>query len=465
MKLIFSFSFFAISCKTNNYQLTKEINEKNQNTNSYKTTNNLLNQKYLSNFVPLLINNKILLGSTKVNWENIKLDKNNQINLNIFNSQYQDMIDNVFKVSFHNYNPYNKVNSQSKYMIHSGTISLFDYHLDDNGEVEKLYFATNAHVLNNFRKNCSDDSIFSNIVNDNQLLNDESSFITSQVQVSKVKFYPNKNQEVKEIFNFNPSDFRIVYLALDFLKSSPKDYIHNMDNIEEMIDFGILELDLKNLHNKSNLIFEYYKNENLVRCKKISFNEWLEKFINIEKINAISSDNDLKNQEFYSIGYHDKENELTFNNSNKLNHSEQFHFFKNYPGFVDILLNFRYIKHLNNFKYLNKSIFKANKFVNYGLGFVINDYQPYYGSSGSPVVNQNNQLLGLMFATYDVDFKNKASISCLLRSPELDYSENFGLYNIEPYDLIYGGYQNQKSSYKDAIRNLYGDNYKTWLIK
>ncbi|MEA4206265.1 hypothetical protein VBM89_01915 [Mycoplasma sp. 1199] len=397
-----------------------------------------------------------------MNWESFKVDKNNQINLNI---HHEDMMNNTFKVSFHNYNPHNRINSQSKYMIHSGTISLFDYHLDDNGEIEKLYFVTNAHVLNNFVKNNSDGSIFSNIINDNQLLNDESNLITSQVQISKLKFDTNKNQEIKQIFNFDPSDFKIVYLALDFLESSPKNYIHNMDNVEEMIDFGILELDLKNLHNKSNSIFEYSKNENLVSCQNMTFNEWLGKFINIKKINTISSDNILENHEFYSIGYHDKEIEFTFNNSNNLNHSEQFHFLENYPGFVDILLNFRYISHLNNFKYVNKSVFKTNKFVNYGLGFVINNYQPYYGSSGSPVVNQNNQLLGLMFATYDVDFKNKASISCLLRSPELDYSHNFGSYNIEPYDLIYGGYQNQKSSYKDAIRNLYGDNYKTWLIK
>lgn len=70
--------------------------------------------------------------------------------------------------------------------------------------------------------------------------------------------------------------------------------------------------------------------------------------------------------------------------------------------------------------------------------------------------------------TYGIHFASDQNASIGLVSAlyceGFDYQGSFGKYNLDGYDLIDGGFINQKKSYKDSLIQLYGNqNIKTNL--
>lgn len=95
------------------------------------------------------------------------------------------------------------------------------------------------------------------------------------------------------------------------------------------------------------------------------------------------------------------------------------------------------------------------RLIHYGLGYLIDDYAANKGASGSPVIDSNYGFIGIHFAA---DPGASVGISLAFRSPGFDYRGYYGGYNLEPYDLIYGGGVRQRDSYKDELVRLYGPN-------
>lgn len=99
----------------------------------------------------------------------------------------------------------------------------------------------------------------------------------------------------------------------------------------------------------------------------------------------------------------------------------------------------------------------------YGLRYIIRHYAPAGGASGSSVRNQKNEIIGLL------DISNGGAgvgLVTSLRSEGVNYNGYYGSYNMEAYDLIYGGGPNQRTSYREALMHLYkNENFKTNLFK
>ncbi len=84
------------------------------------------------------------------------------------------------------------------------------------------------------------------------------------------------------------------------------------------------------------------------------------------------------------------------------------------------------------------------------------------GSSGSIFVDQNNYIYGIHFAS---DFTAHVGINFALKCEGYNYKGAYGNYNLQPYDLINGGYDNQKQSYKSQLKKLYPNGIRTHIFK
>ncbi|MEG1353828.1 MAG: hypothetical protein RSC65_02555, partial [Malacoplasma sp.] len=82
------------------------------------------------------------------------------------------------------------------------------------------------------------------------------------------------------------------------------------------------------------------------------------------------------------------------------------------------------------------------------------------GSSGSMALNKNYEVLGNHFATWN-NADVGLTISYLSEGGTSHLNPKF--YS-EPYNLIFGGYENQKNSYKQAMQKIYGNKPNTDLF-
>jgi hypothetical protein len=89
-------------------------------------------------------------------------------------------------------------------------------------------------------------------------------------------------------------------------------------------------------------------------------------------------------------------------------------------------------------------------------------YAPGGGASGSSVRNQNNELVGVYHVSNNIA---KTGLAAAFRSEGYDYGTLFdNQYKLPQYDLIYGGGADQRNSYRQALKQLYGENYQTALF-
>lgn len=105
----------------------------------------------------------------------------------------------------------------------------------------------------------------------------------------------------------------------------------------------------------------------------------------------------------------------------------------------------------------------ANKksYIGSGLLYLPRHYAPGGGASGSSIRNQNNELVGIYFVSND---SAKTGLAAAFRSEGFDYKGLYGKYNLPQYDLIYGGGKDQKTSFRQALQTIYGDDFKTSLF-
>lgn len=104
----------------------------------------------------------------------------------------------------------------------------------------------------------------------------------------------------------------------------------------------------------------------------------------------------------------------------------------------------------------------TKNYIAFGLEYLPRHYAPVGGASGSSIRNQNNELVGVYFASNETA---KTGLAVAFRSEGFDYKGLYGKYNLPQYDLIYGGGKEQKTSFRQALETIYGTNFKTSLFK
>lgn len=109
--------------------------------------------------------------------------------------------------------------------------------------------------------------------------------------------------------------------------------------------------------------------------------------------------------------------------------------------------------------------YKGKNYLFYGLGYSLSSWEPLGGASGSSIRDIDNNIYGINFFAGTANGVSNVSLIAAFRSEGIDYNGFYGKYNMEQYDLIYGGGKNQRTSYRQALQKLYGNNYKTNLFQ
>ncbi|MEA4162640.1 Ig-specific serine endopeptidase MIP [Mycoplasma sp. 4404] len=359
----------------------------------------------------------------------------------------------------------------------------------------------------------------------------------------------NELQPTVDVFSFKPSQVKLVYAGLDFLKTSPRDYVDPnspLSELEEAADFAVLEFDFSNSDNT----YEYNKiigdpqdtfgerksvssAAELAKLATSNFANWNEnekfKFatkslkatyqqdektmipnvrltndktasIPKSKINLISvafpdaktdhlfirkmlepsevaiidsgfSQSIWTNKPVYvAEGQQVDKKVFTKEYGSGWNKSLSVRNFIDMPGVFDITIVSPLINSRKNEGYKfgvirdSASTYTGDRYLSYGLGYSIGAWQPLFGASGSSVRTIDNEIVGINYATADSTGVSLTALTQAFRSEGETYDGFYGKYKLEQYDLIYGGGENQRSSYREALQELY-PNIQTYLFK
>ncbi|MDZ7293247.1 Ig-specific serine endopeptidase MIP [Mycoplasmopsis pulmonis] len=429
----------------------------------------------------------------------------------LLNETYKKIAEQSYSVQFTSKKVGNLTNTNS------GTMWILDYVKEPNKAYPtKWLFATNVHVSSSLNSNTDFIRAYT-VKKDTPLLEKltHTDFLISDEAKKKSNFMQ---------YTLNTRAMRKIYEATDFLKTSPKDFLTHSQkkkyaDIEEFADFAVLEIDFEKID--KNFMGDFKNAYEMARSFTHNYAERQQdhvKFLkesylkNYEKIDApledskqtnfngdqlfalgfptaendfFASDDDGKNKnltpqerydrrqklaEKFSLWinadpkYYDKFDDLKANTNKYPNHlrgnylSRQLAFrqFKDKPGVFDAFLIAPFINddgpHVHS---------DGKKYFSYGLNYLIKDYVPPGGSSGSSIRNQNNELVGIF---HSGNQSANSGIAAAFRSEGFDYQGLYGKYKLAQYDLIFGGGKDQKTSYRQALAKAYenlGANLKT----
>ncbi len=369
---------------------------------------------------------------------------------------------------------------------HMGTGWILDYKLSDNGSYPLTwYFATNAHVVYNL--------VVHNDYNGyNSYYKEHEDLRTKELRIRKIvnpevgsKYYGDSQREAANysqvivpiaryqdledgtrgyVYDENPL-VKTVFIATDFLKSDPSDY--NKDprwtSKKETADFAVIEVTFENENDARSITNDYAnwnKDEQFKMAKSL-----------------ISSESTIKENDYYTFGFPNV-HESGYNNdvisfysntrndidkNNPPNHGSSLSNSSFYSSFDDVIPNSKGIYDgVLNFSWFSQSNpFTKEDFLYWGLFYTLRHDDLPEGASGSMMMNSQKETLGIQFA---YDNSTDYGIIQALRSEGYNYSGKYKWYNPEPYDLVYGGFSNQKNSYKDSLYKVKHANYKTNLF-
>ncbi|WP_027121441.1 Ig-specific serine endopeptidase MIP [Mycoplasma leonicaptivi] len=141
-----------------------------------------------------------------------------------------------------------------------------------------------------------------------------------------------------------------------------------------------------------------------------------------------------------------QEKKERLNRGNWLSSNLTLRTFKDKPGVID-----RFLSQPAVADKLYISSETGQEYYYSGLGYVFKSFAPGGGSSGSSVRNQNNEVVGVNDSHYYYALTNTGSG---LRSQGFNFEGLYGGYNLPQYDLIYGGGKDQKTSYRQKLKEL-----------
>ncbi len=380
----------------------------------------------------------------------------------VFNEFELDQLRNTFSLCFRSYS------GGCAY----GTGWILDYQLTTDGSYPTTwYIATNAHVIQNLK---IPNEIISPVryeIEDSPFTNTKE-LIIQRVKTEIVKFGTDfdssYNNNTYERVHIPITNLKTIFIGLDYLKTKPdmfsKDGI--WQDTEEYIDFAVMEVKF-NSANEAKIFTQNYVEDNSRHFKY--------------RKESILKNYNLKISDGYSIiGFPDsapnttpyfrpvymasnRAAEMNANNPivsddkfSNLASSPFYNTFNNSLGMFDASLG------LSFFGMDYRQAYGLNRWYNsWGLTYPVDYSNLGAGSSGSMLRDKEGYTVGIYFAA---DPRASIGLSQALYCEGFNYQGKYGKFNLEGYDLIEGGFPNQKISYKDNLKLIYGDNYKTHLF-
>ncbi|MCV3754106.1 Ig-specific serine endopeptidase MIP [Ureaplasma zalophigenitalium] len=401
--------------------------------------------------------------------------------------------------------------------VHRGTMWILDYvQPEDNSYPTKWYFATNLHVADLLNETTEGVSLTR--LNQKPPLNTPFSLTEyddhfTQFIIGSSNDH-DKTQRISEIFKvvYKATDF-LNKDPVDYLADQYKDEYKDK---KEFADFAVIEVDFSKVKNNewsfvsnNKAVFNGLNNDQQKLIQTLT-NDYANqkdkqiKFINYDYLSNFENHSapllkpdfeKYTGDQFYLLGYplaiedfyfsqYDTEKvQGLYRHSTSLWTNAKYEFFKQ-PSVDEVGVseetkakNQKEMQQGGRFSYqigyrsfLNKpgisdaflaSPYNGNKFmkthdnkefISFGLQYMPRDYEPYGGASGSSMRNQRNEVIGL----YHTKTQNTSTgLVLALRSSGFDYKGLYGSYNLPQYDLIYGTGKDQKTSYRQALEELY----------
>ena len=352
-----------------------------------------------------------------------------------------------------------------------GTGWILDYKLtEDNSYPTTWYFATNSHVIHNLKvKNDT-------ITPDRYEIENEPFYNTKEVYLETVKD-PQIGKEFGTSLK-NPDNFirkavpankvKTVFIGNDFLTTSPKNFTKDpkWQDMEEYIDFAVMEVTFSSPEEAKEITQDYvsdtnrhfkYKKESLLKNP----NNIKENNFSILGFPTLDNNSYWRETQLMSSRPADKDNKPLVGQDkltslSKSNHYKNFQGNNNY-GIIDAAIGLSYLTYSYRQNYS-----LTTTFTQWGLMYASNYANLGEGSSGSMLMDKDGYTWGIHFGG---DPNAQVGISVALYCEGFNYGGKFGKYNLEGYDLIEGGFPNQKTSYKQNLKKLYdGQNIKTKLF-
>lgn len=389
------------------------------------------------------------------------------------------------------------INGQNRTV--SGTMWILDFVPKDDGSYPtKWYFATNAHVARELLTPVSGISF--------TFLKPSSNIAKTQKLIKLDSDYTMVNVPTDKDHNF----INTIYTATDFLTTKPSDFLtpqqaEKYKNTDEFIDFAVFEVDFEKLAKVNGAFIQQggqpEENKETIKTApelaKLVTNEYATKtdkhikFLktsylkDYQKIDGPILDNTKWKDYLYAVGYPvvgaeqidnttDRAgNALWTNSFYKLLNDEQRNDQK-YQNLGNLLS-----KQLGYRSFINKAgivdgfiaipktdaqplRYGDKHYWNMALEYSLFNFAAGGGSSGSSVRNQNNEIVGIIHLGNQGSL---LSVAAALRSEGYNYNGLYGKYNLAQYDLIYGGAEKQKTSYRQALADKYGNDFKTNIFK
>lgn len=389
--------------------------------------------------------------------------------------------------------------------VTSGTAWILDFKKTaDNSPPTHFFFATNAHIWSYFlHKNDANGPYGQrDFEKETEFLSLTHILPEQAPEGTKLPTTVDKKVFAEALLSIEAAQIRTVFMGLDFLKSSPADWTDdpNFKHAEEMADIAIFEVifspeSLKNYMSTYNLSFEeaveqitgaYHRLPASQQFHAVDSSQFFSNAASLfltKKIFVLGypasrfddfidpiKDGELESTKLYSRSlWVNKPKELwdatledlRWKEGWGVSASRSYRSFMHKPGIIDLCIiapNLSYSIGNTAFFELKYKNNQRKRFLHYGLAYVLDSFAAPSGSSGSPVINDNFEFFGLHTAS---DTAASLGLVTALNSPGFNYSGYYGKYNLEAYDLIYGGFPNQKFSYKQALAQLYSPEFQT----
>ncbi|PAK21634.1 hypothetical protein CJJ23_00635 [Mycoplasmopsis agassizii] len=357
----------------------------------------------------------------------------------------------------------NSTNATEDASSASGTAWILDYKVDEfNSYPRTWYFATNIHVAKHLH---NPESYVQDTLDGAE---------TSEVLMTIVKPQDWWSYKTGTSLNFltlkGKSLPKVVYLGLDYLNTSPKNW-NNDFLAEEAIDFAVFEVTFDNDEDAKNMTQLYAGSEsakNIVASDLTDKSDLENEFysagfssngfysvnpkINLPQYNDYCKDCFKQVKTHPELEYEsDKYNEwlkegnslaivpyLSSNNENN--------------GISDALLNIK-----------TQLSYRGNRYQFQGLTYALANTAMGNGSSGSLVTYKDDPLAILFFNYFNTDI----GLAFGLRSEGVVW-DKIKNYQSPAYDIVNGNknqyYKTQKSSYFSAIKKIANGQFKTKLF-
>lgn len=372
----------------------------------------------------------------------------------IYNETEQKQLKNTFSLAF-----------ISRSGIRVGTGWILDYKLEDNGEYPTTwYIATNAHVIQNLK-------VPNDIISPERYENGDKFGNTDYLEIKTPKD-PQIGKRISTLSSFDPDtlsaeippiNLKTVFIGTDIMKTSPSNFTTSgkWQDTEEYLDFAVMEVKFKDANEAQKMTQNYVNEPNRhFKYKKRSLlkDEVKKDYYSIVGFpGGDKSGNNRESNLFSSRGVNNK-NEPT-GDKNKLTNlatTPYYNTFNNKLGMFDGAIGFP------NFGMFYRQAFQLEEWYNsWGLIYPVDYGNLGPGSSGSMLMDKDGYTVGIHFA---IDTEATLGFSQALYCEGFNYQGKFGSYNLQGYDLIEGGFPDQRTSYKDNLKKLYGTNFKTKLF-